>query len=406
MNRSLDIHTSGSRAFPAGSGRRESRAFVSSRAGAKRASLSEFAALLIGQSRSSRLPLAILSVAVLLEVALVLGLLNASIPVALVLGFHFYLVAALLLVLGYKARIAKSYALPDVLFVLCVSFLGPLCALGLFLLALPRSKLGPAEQHLDDRFVDLFPVQNSTAAKVLSERLLQTSNMASGHDTLASFSDVFRNGKLVDKQSVITLILNHFEPAFAPMLRGALSDADPAVRIQAATAISRLETTALEKSIVLQAKLKGEPLRADLVLALGRHYDDYANSGLLDAERAELVRGEALELYRRCIELGDESEETLTAVLRILIRMNRPKDAITAFHCLEEQGEVTAQAVSWQAEALFKLGHFEALHALSERYQIQGPVNTDSKSTDSKSTGVSERCQQSLALWAGTRAST
>src|SRR3546814_7054739 len=58
------------------------------------------------------------------------------------------------------------------------------------------------------------------------------------------------------KRAVLMLLARRFRPEFAPALKLALQDANPAIRVQAATATAEIESGFTDRTIVLEAAAK------------------------------------------------------------------------------------------------------------------------------------------------------
>jgi hypothetical protein len=183
-----------------------------------------------------------------------------------------------------------------------------------------------------------------------------------GRSKVVPFLDVIRLGTVEQKESVITVIADQFRPAFAIALQRALNDDEPAVRVQAATAVARIENTFLKQSMVLERACAARPEDADLLLKLARHYDDYAQSGLIDAGRVRRAREQALTSYERLI--GMESYSGLEASARILLQLGRPREAVARLEPCIIRGDPAPWVVALYAEGLYVLGRFRELREL------------------------------------------
>src|SRR3546814_11680725 len=100
-----------------------------------------------------------------------------------------------------------------------------------------------------------------------------------------------------------------FRPEFAPALKLALQDANPAIRVQAATATAEIESGFTDRTIVLEAAAKAASQDFDRQLAIAQHYDAYAFSGLLDSGREHASRRSALMSYGACLTLRPQDPD-------------------------------------------------------------------------------------------------
>src|SRR6185436_344770 len=127
-----------------------------------------------------------------------------------------------------------------------------------------------------------------------------------GLDTssVAPFSDILFFGTLAQKQELISLMSRSFQPAFAPVLRAALDDANNAIRVQAASAITLIEDDFMRRSLSLASSVREKPGDPELLLKQARLHDDYARSGILDRDRERDSRKKALETYREYLRIN------------------------------------------------------------------------------------------------------
>ncbi|KPF66547.1 hypothetical protein IP69_14635 [Bosea sp. AAP35] len=125
--------------------------------------------------------------------------------------------------------------------------------------------------------------------------------------TLHSFREIMESGSVNDKQTILGLIAQSYEPAFSSLLMGALNSHEVAVRASAAAVYARLRdkqaanmraADALAQSVV--------PLD---VLEAATLYAKAASSGLLSKDNSEKARSLALELQRRPLRLDRVSRE-------------------------------------------------------------------------------------------------
>jgi hypothetical protein len=184
-----------------------------------------------------------------------------------------------------------------------------------------------------------------------------------GHESVAPFADILSFGQLSQKQELITLIASDFRPEFAHVLRMALNDANHAVRVQAATAIARIEDEFLQRSLQMSAAVQENPLDPSRVWSLARLLDEYANADIMDGERAAAARDDAARAYVDYLQLVTDDQAAEQAIGRLRLRAG---DHVGAAEWLEQRGDAgSAQPESRLVymEALFELGRFEELRS-------------------------------------------
>ncbi len=212
-------------------------------------------------------------------------------------------------------------------------------------------------------YSSLFPVEARSRVKDLYESLVRRQRQKSGA-VVESFSDILSSGDAAKKRLVIGLLTRHFRPGFAPALKLALTDNDPSVRTQAATAVATIEGRVLSRAQILQRKVRERPKSFGRLERLARHYDDYAFTGLLDPERERDNRIRALEGYQNALKVRPREPGLWIAIGRLLVREGRYDAAASWFTVAEARGLLSADMILWNLEALFKLGRYEKLREM------------------------------------------
>ncbi|HEY0835296.1 MAG TPA: hypothetical protein VGE72_15440 [Azospirillum sp.] len=237
--------------------------------------------------------------------------------------------------------------------------LGPACTLATAVMHAVFSRYAMGFQEW---YLSLFPESQVEPAQELYELIVSGREQASVA-AAESFTDVMTVGLPPQKQAVIALVARHFRPAFTPALKLGLADADPSVRVQAATATARVEHEFNERWQRLDAAAQSNPDDAESRFALARHLDEYAFCGLLDANREQEVRERALEGYRGCLDLAPDDDDIRHDLGRLLLRLGLVAEAADALAPLAGR-TADRRILFWYAESLFRLHRFDDLRAL------------------------------------------
>jgi polysaccharide biosynthesis protein PelE len=243
---------------------------------------------------------------------------------------------------------------------------------------------------LDEWHASLFPPTGIDEQAELWRRIGQRAHDQPAAADITPFLDVLTFGSVPQRQAVIAIIAQQFDPAFAPALRAALRDEHNVIRVQAATAIARLEQQFFERTVELETRIAGSPEDADAVLALASHYDDQAFAGLFDPSRELQCRVKAADLYAQRLELRPDDQATEFRMARLLLRRGLVADAEPRFRRLATAAYPAATL--WLMECLFALGRYDQLRqtAVSARVDDARPMAPDVQAT--------------LDFWAGTGA--
>jgi tetratricopeptide (TPR) repeat protein len=211
----------------------------------------------------------------------------------------------------------------------------------------------------EEWYGSLFPDTRSGARDNLAARIASADPAKPG--TLTPFAEILAFGSLKQKQDLIALINQRFRPAFGPILKRALTDGNNAVRVQAATAMNKLENAMLERTLRLARLTRENPSDVKASGALARHYDEYLYSGILDARREQEFRAQALQAYRICVSTEPGDLESWLAGGRLLLRGKCYAEAVAWMEQAMQAGLSTPQADLWYMESLYNLGQFSRL---------------------------------------------
>ncbi len=168
---------------------------------------------------------------------------------------------------------------------------------------------------------------------------------------------------------------SNFQPSFAPAFKKALNDPSNTIRVQAASAITKIENTFMDRLMKLTRVKEQFPKEPVVVKALAEHYDDYAYTGLLDGDRELANRRKALEYYQEYLNLEPRDLEVRTQIGRILMRNKDYNRACEWFKNCIDLGFVSQSISEWYSEALFASSRFEELR----RFALTAPPVTDGK---------------------------
>lgn len=287
------------------------------------------------------------------------------------LAAHLGLVAALASWLAWRRRRGFDVRLPGLLGVTTL-FLGPLGPAATLATAVLFAVFSRYAMGFQEWYLSLFPEGQTEPAQELYELIVSGREQA--HLAAAeSFIDVMSVGTPAQKQAVIALVARHFRPAFTPALKQGLQDADPSVRVQAATATARVEHEFNERWLALDRAVADGPGAVAARFALARHLDDYAFCGLLDANREAEVRQKALDGYRACMAMSPEDDEIRHDLGRLLLRLGLVGEAADVLEPLVDRA-ADRRLLMWYAESLFRLGRYADLRALCRRRSdVLGP---------------------------------
>jgi len=306
-----------------------------------------------------RLILAALAVADLAAVGVALGSPVAPEPRLVAFLIHLMVIVSTAALVwartrrGFDSRVAWIAAVST-------PTLGPIGILGALLAAIPMDLRRGRDLDFHHWYLSLFPEEETTPAEELYDLIVSGRANADTAATV-SFMDIMEGSDPARKQAVVALVARHFHPSFTPILKAALADADPTVRVQAATAAARIENAFSQRWMELDREVRRRPANVTARLELARLLDAHAFRGLLDPDREAECRRQALAHY---FALAREAPRTpgLTLDLgRLLLRLGRFDEAADL---LRVTAENDTRGLIWYAECLFRLGRYAELRSL------------------------------------------
>ena len=185
-----------------------------------------------------------------------------------------------------------------------------------------------------------------------------------------SFMDVMEIGSVSQKSKALSKMTASFDSRFASAFRRALADDSSAIRVQAATAITRIENRFHERLLQIENLYREHPSNAVILKALADHYDDYAFTGLLDENREMVNRGKAYTHYMDYLNMRPDDVSVRLKVGRLLIRMDRHDEAVQWFKRSLDDGYSSEAIKTWYIESLYRVGDYEALRHAASSYQV------------------------------------
>jgi hypothetical protein len=301
-------------------------------------------------------------------------------------------VALIALLCGWIRRLARTQQdlrMP-LLLTATSAVLGPIGPAGVLLTIGLQHWFTRSALTFESWYASLFPEETSRSGLISGPPLPSSDEETSGTINVVPFMDILSFGTRQQKQSMIALMTSRFQPAFAPVLRKALNDSNNAIRVQAATATTKVENNFLERSMQLADAAKKNPHSPAVLLDLARHYDAYAFAGILDEKRERENRDKAIAAYRGFLELKPEDLTVKAELGRLLVRTGDFAQAIALLHQAIEDRVSSPQIVLWYMESLYSLGRYEELCRLTPVYQAS--IETDKE--------LPVEVGEALKLWA------
>lgn len=268
---------------------------------------------------------------------------------------------------------------------------GPYGAAGAMLAVTLYSYFIRKSQSFDQWYESIFPSMKQSRSQRIYNDILLGRDESGRTYSVVPFLDVLSFGTEIQKRQALAKMTSQFHPNFASAFRKALNDNSNTIRVQAATAVSKIENGFMEKLMKL-TKLKErfdkEPV---VVLALAEHYDNYAYTGLLDADREYTNRKKALEHYQEYLDLDPNNTTVRTRIGRILMRAKEHDKACDWFRQCIDLGYNSDEILQWYGESLFHCKKYNELRHFNNTYQT---------TLSSTSTPQPLAIKEAFSLWA------
>jgi hypothetical protein len=230
-------------------------------------------------------------------------------------------------------------------------------------------------------FSELFPEDVINDNEVTYERIIFGLDSVAPEVNVEPFHDIFSYGTLQQKQMALMKITRYFRPQFTGVLLRAVNDADMAVRVLAATVITKIERNFMEKTLTLEESLLSDPENVSKMKLCAALCDDYAGSGILDAVSEQKSRAKAIELYQQCLAIEPMDMQLHVVLGRLYLQHKQPKKAYLWFkQYIDEHGLTSIDLVLWYMETLLILGFYNKLRSLMKEYplrfsRVDGEIN-------------------------------
>ncbi len=306
------------------------------------------------------------------------------IPVIIHLGASF--IVALITYAQYKKGLDVQHLAIMTIVSFVAGIFGSVGALvGFFSTAIFRSR----SQVFADWYESIFPTDIPSDPETIYDRIIEGLDENPSHYSVMPFSDVMRLGSENQKRRALAKMTSRFSPRFAPAFRMALADNSNTIRVQAATAVAKVERDFSHKLERIEMARAKDPKNPVLTLALAKFYDDYAFTGVLDPELEKLNRERAINTYKGYLQHDPNASEAWTAIGRLMFRNKQWAEAADWFRHALDRGWTNNTMVLWYFESLFRMGQFRELRRALLEYG-RGIINQDELPAD---------VREAVSLW-------
>lgn len=298
--------------------------------------------------------------ALALESWLTLALIEEQVGLLLALVLHGALTGGLWFWAAWQNRRRPGGRLP-LLLVFGTGVLGPLGAAGFLVCMAMYYAFRNNPTPLPELYSSIFPEVAKEDMEHLFDQLIACSPEGLGKSSIVPFMDILGKGTEKQKQAMLVLVISNYDGKFAPVLREALKDNDPSVRVLAAMGMAKIEHSFTQRNLDLEKSSQVEAPPEDIHKDLGLLYDDYIHSGILDPLREEDFREKAILNYTQHLSYHPEDLQLRLTVNRLLLKSGKVAEAAEGFEESIQNGFKTPNLLFWYFECLYRLGRFDKL---------------------------------------------
>ncbi len=215
--------------------------------------------------------------------------------------------------------------------------------------------------HFREWYDTIFPHDRVSESQIIYNSIMEGIDENPSHYSVMPFLEVMHLGSENQKRRALAKMTSRFSPRFASAFKVALADSNNTIRVQAATAIAKVEKEFAYKLERIELARLREPNNHLLTLALAKFYDDYAFIGVLDSELEKLNRERAIQSYKAYLQQDPNSAEAWIAIGRLLYRNKQWPEAAEWFRHALDRGLKVNSMLLWYFECLYRLGQYRDL---------------------------------------------
>jgi len=190
------------------------------------------------------------------------------------------------------------------------------------------------------------------------------------------------------RRAAVDILRQLKNPTSIRLMRQALRDPNPDVRVQASSALNKVDKEMTEALEAASKRVAKEPDNLEALITEAETILAYVRSGLLDAESCHHYLKLAAAPVLKVLRLDRDSAQALDLWGQTALLDGRPRRAQTAFKKILATNNNSLSALLGLAEALYDQGRFEELpQACSLAFQL----------ADSK--GVDSQAMEAVEMW-------
>jgi tetratricopeptide (TPR) repeat protein len=249
-----------------------------------------------------------------------------------------------------------------IMFSILLTVLGPFGAAGTMLMLTVFKLTKNHATSFTEWYYSIFPEDRIPLSQQIADSLQYGRDKSWQNYSIIPFIDIIKRGSESQKREAILKMTQFFHPDFGAVIKMALQeDSSNVVRVQAATAITKIKNNFFSQLMNLEKLRKKYPDKNEILLAIASVYDDLAFSTILEPEQETEARQLAMKFYEEFRVHRPNDKRIHYLIGRLLMRQSRFEEAA---HWLG--GAITSETAKldiWvlYAECLYRLKRFDDL---------------------------------------------
>lgn len=311
-------------------------------------------------SPKGRFTLFILATIILIAEMFAVALLLEDAPIgAFVIHIFCCLAAYLYTFMVVKLKVGARFG---IIFSIFLTVLGPFAAGGIMLMLVTFKLSKSRALTFTQWYYSIFPEQKKSQSQEIAEALQYGRDKSWMNYSIIPFVDVVKRGTEAQKREAILKMSQHFHPDFGSVIKMALrEDASNVVRVQAATAITKIKNNFFSQLLKLEKIRQKYPDRHEALLAIASVYDDLAFSTILEPEQESEARALAQKFYEDFMAHRPNDKRIHYLIGRLLMRQGKYEEAVRWL-----ENAITTETLKldiWvlYAECLYRLNRYSDL---------------------------------------------
>ena len=286
----------------------------------------------------------------------------------------------------------KKGARFGILFSIFLTVLGPFAAAGMMLMLVVFKISKDHATSFTDWYYSIFPDEKKTHSQEIADALRYGRDKSWMNYSIIPFVDVIKRGTEIQKREAILKMTQFFHPDFGAVIKMALrEDTSNVVRVQAATAITKIKNNFFSQLLQLEKLRQKYPDRHEVLLAIASVYDDLAFSTILEPEQEAEARVLAQKFYHDFLTFRPNDKRIYYLIGRLLMRQAKYEEAVRWL-----ENAITSETIKldiWvlYAECLYNLKRYSELRR-------QARINCDPILQSRK---YPDAICESVLLWSG-----